>query len=383
MTEQAADQSAEQNSHQRAGGEGVRPPRLASLDAFRGLTILGMLLVNNIALDTATPAQFMHAEWGQGVRFADLVFPWFLFIVGVAIPFSAAGHRAKGLPARRYLWKAVARTISLLALGCLVDSALARQPVLGLGVLQLIGLAYLVGAVLYATPWWVRALVAGTLLVGHWGVLRFAPVAGLGTGSFSEHANGVQHLNDVYLAPLHLKGLISLAPTAALVLVGTTVGDLIRLEAAAAAKKAVWLVGGGLALVGIAWLWNLDLLYSKPLWTASYILHAAGLGSVALGVLYLVIDGMGWRRWAYPLAVLGSNAIVAYVAPILVKVWILQSWTWRMPDGSSLPLQQAYMTYLYGHAGRLAGGWLYTLSYIGFWWVVLLWMHRRKIFLRV
>jgi len=104
-----------------AEAEGESPPpagaRMVSLDAFRGLTVLGMLLVNNIALDTMTPTQLTHAGWKQGAHFADLVFPWFLLIVGVAIPFAAASRRERGLSPWRYDLKILSRAATLVALG--------------------------------------------------------------------------------------------------------------------------------------------------------------------------------------------------------------------------------------------------------------------------
>lgn len=294
--------------------------RLTSLDAFRGLAILGMLLVNNTALDTATPAQLTHASWNQGVHLADLVFPWFLLIVGVAIPYSYASQRARGVTRWHSSLKAMTRAVTLVLLGWLVDSSIAKRPVIGLGVLQLIGLAYLVGALLYQTPQYVRVPMAGALLVGHWAALRFIPIPGSGAGAFAEHANLVQYLNDAYLMPLHLNGMISVAPTAAMVLIGSAVGDWLRSERSSITRFAYLLIGG-VVLAVLGWLWSLDLPFNKPVWTASYILYTAGLGCMALALIYLLADVSGFPQWCYPLVVLGSNAIFAYVAPILVKVY--------------------------------------------------------------
>src|SRR5574340_20636 len=233
--------------------------RLTSLDAFRGLTILGMLIVNNIALDTATPTTLTHAPWNRGVYLADLVFPWFLLIVGVALPFSVASQRAKGVAGWRAAAKAASRTALLVLLGCLIDSSTAKRPLFGLGVLQLIGLAYLVGALLYRLPHYARIGAAAALLVGHWALLRFVPVPGVGAGVFTEQANLVKYVNDIYLRPFHLAGLLSVAPTAGLVLIGTMVGDLLRAARLTPGRKlaALQLLGVGLAVAG--WLWNLDL----------------------------------------------------------------------------------------------------------------------------
>jgi predicted acyltransferase len=357
--------------------------RLESLDAFRGLTILGMLLVNNVALDTATPKHLTHAPWNQGVHFADLVFPWFLLIVGVAIPFAFSSRRRKSISAAQYAGKVLGRAVWLFLLGLLIDSSLAKQPVFDLGVLQLIGLAYLVGALLYSLPVSPRLSLAALFLIGHWAAIRFVPVPGAGAGVFLENQNLINHLNQAYLAPLHLQGIISLVPASALVLIGTAGGDLLRSETRAPEQKAGWLLVSGLLLMGLGWGWSLDLPFNKSVWTASYILFTAGLGGVALGFMYLLIDGKHRRAWAFPLIVPGRNAILAYVLPILVKLYILQQWTWQNPAGVKLSLQAAFLQFCITHTGRIAGGWLYTLTYIGIWWLVLLYFYRKRIFLRV
>jgi predicted acyltransferase len=130
-------------------------------------------------------------------------------------------------------------------------------------------------------------------------------------------------------------------------------------------------------------LWNLDLPFNKPLWTASYILYTAGLGCIVLGLLYFVIDVKGWKRWSFPLLVLGMNAILAYVLPIAVKIYIFQGWTLPASGGSALSLQQTALKSLTAWAGSMYGGWLYTCGYILFWWLIILMFYKKKIFLRV
>ncbi len=357
--------------------------RLMSLDAFRGLTILGMLLVNNIALDTDTPRNLTHAPWNQGIYFADLIFPWFLFIVGVAITYAAASHIRKGLPLWRYDLKAFSRAASLILLGCLIDSSLAKRPVFDLGVLQIIGLAYLIAALLVELPVSRRMIIAVGLLAMHWAAIRFLPIPGVGSGVFTQNQNLINHLNQTYLMPFHLNGLISVIPTSALALIGTVIGDILRRDELGQRHKTIYLLAGGLVLALIGWLWNLDLPFNKPVWTSSYILFTSGLGSILLGVLYLLIDVRMWRMWAFPLVIFGMNAIAAYVIPILVKVYVLQGWTWKMPDGSTQPLQAAILHACKAHFGGIGGGWTYTASYILVWWLVLLYMYRKKVFLRI
>jgi predicted acyltransferase len=357
--------------------------RLLSLDAFRGLTILLMLLVNNAALDTATPKHLTHAPWNGGVYLADLVFPWFLFIVGVALPWSVASLRKRGGSWWGFLGKAFGRATALFLLGCLIDSSLALTPVFGLGVLQLIGLAYLLAIFFLRLPVVWRLGVAAALLVGHWATLRFVPVPGVGAGVFTEEANVVRHLNGVYLQGLGLKGLVSVVPTAAMVLIGSAVGEWLRLETVGPPRRVGGLIVGGGMLALAGWLWNLDLPFNKPVWTASYILFCAGLGMWVLALFYLVMDVWRRRWWATPLVIFGSNAIVAYVAPILVKVHVLREWTWTLPDGIKRSLEEALLLTSRAEFGKVGGGALYTAGYILVWWLVLWVLYRKRLFLRV
>lgn len=345
--------------------------------------MLGMLLVNNIALDVATPRQLVHAAWNAGLTFADMVFPWFLFITGVAIPYSAASSRRRQESLFRYDLKVLGRALSLVALGCLIDSSIARYPIFDLGVLQLIGLAYLVAALLYELPTQRRLFLAAGLLVIHWALIRFLPIPGIGSGIFTEETNAISHLNATYLRPLHLAGLLSVVPTAALVLLGTTAGDILRRADKSGWQQVGQLLSLGIVIGLIGWLWSLDLPFNKPLWTTPYVLFASGIAFLVLGLLYLVIDVQGWRWWAWPLIVLGMNAIFIYVVPILVKIYILSTWQWKLPDGSHLTLGVYFMHVWFEALGRVAGGWAYTISYIVFWWLIAVWMYFKKIFLRV
>lgn len=360
--------------------------RLVSLDAFRGLTIAGMLLVNNIALGERTPAHLLHAPWNGGVRFADLIFPWFLLIVGVALPFSAAGARRNDAGGWRYAVRVLGRVLALVFLGCLIDSSLMKRPLFDLNVLQLIGLAYGVGALLYGLPAPLRLPVALGLLAAHAALIRDLPVPGLGRGVFREDANAIWYLNRAYLNRLHLTGLVSVVPTAALVLIGTVIGDALRRERWKPGEKIVVLLAFSGILLVSGWAWHFSLPYNKPVWTASYILWTAGLGGFVLTLLYALVDAGGskWTKWlAFPLVVYGSNAIAAYVGPILIKVFILRVWTWKMPDGTRQTLEQALLHTAAMHYGPYRGGWVYTLGYLFVVWLALLELRRRKLFLRV
>lgn len=360
---------------------GVPAPsqRLVALDAFRGLTILGMLLVNNIALDNATPAQLMHASWNHMVTFADMVFPWFLLIVGISIPLA---RRSPGRGAARYVGRVLTRCLLLLALGCIVDSAICGHGVICLGVLQLIGLAYAMGALAALLRPLPRLSFAAALLLAHWACLRFYHVPGVGAGVLTETHGFVAYVNHL-LDPYHLKGLFGVLSTGALVILGSLAGEIAARRRDRPMDAAIDLGLMGLAMIGIGVVWNLDLPYNKPMWTSSYVTFAGGCGIVVLAVMIVLNDVWGWRGLAFPFVVLGANATVAYAAPILLKTLLLQKMTVTLVDGSHLNAIDYFLHNCILHYGRYNGGWIYTFYYIGICWLVLFAMHRNRVFVRL
>lgn len=363
--------------------------RLLSLDAFRGAVIAGMLVVNNVPWTNATPRQLMHAPWGQGVTFTDMILPWFVLAMGVAVPQS---HAASS-PTWLRVFRIFRRAVLLIGLGVLLDSLEAHQFALGIDVLQLIGLAYLVAAAFGGLPMLARLVGAGVLLGGHTALLAFVPVPGSTPGSLAQGHNIVQYLNDAYLTRYHAAGLLSVAPAAALAMIGGAAGEVLRRGVLwgranepraihpAAAAAAVGL--GGLALAGAGWALGAVLPLSKPLWTSSYALLAGGFGLALLATFYALADVAGWRAVAAPLAVLGVNAIVAYVVPILFKVLVLEAWHAHNAAGAFVSLESAIIATLVDRLGTVPALWLYTGAYVLLWWLVLVPLYRARIFVRV
>ena len=348
--------------------------RLLSLDAFRGLAVIVMLLVNTFAGVRGTPTQFRHATWAEPIHLADLAFPWFLFCVGIAIPFSASSFKKKHLPSWKYDLKVFRRTLILLALGALLEttgdvdtSGILHSLMTGLhnveffsvGVLQTIAIAYAVSALLYDLNIHRRIAIASVTLIVYWAALKYVPIPGVGAGVFKEDENLILHLNRYYLGSVGLWNVTRLVPTTALVLIGTAIGDMLRQRTMSGARKSAWLIISGIVLMALGYIWSLSLPFNKPVWTPSYILLSAGTGAFVLGVLTALMDVLEWKRWGFPLLVFGANAIVAYVAPIVVKTTILS------------PL------------GIYILGWKAVLPFVLFWWIVLWLLYRKKWFIRV
>lgn len=336
----------------------ARPARLLSLDAFRGLAVVLMLLVNNFG--SHVPAQLRHHHWGESIHLADLAFPWFLLCVGVAIPFSAASFKKKGLPEWYFDLRILRRVLLLISIGSILDSTEDRElTFFSIGVLQTIAFAYMFSALLYDLPAHRRLSVAILGLVAYWAAIMYLPIPGKGAGFFEEHKNLIYHLNTTYLGQVGLWNLPRIVPTTALVLIGTAIGDIVRLPKLEEPFKSFWLACAGLLLVLAGTLWGRSLGYNKWIWTPSFILFSAGNGIMLLGALHLVIDELGHRKWAFPLVIFGSNAVLAYVLPILVKSAVLN------------PL------------GIYIGGWFRVGLFILAWLAILWVLHRNKLFLKV
>ncbi|HYM68370.1 MAG TPA: heparan-alpha-glucosaminide N-acetyltransferase domain-containing protein [bacterium] len=353
--------------------------RLPSLDAFRGFVIAGMLLVNNMIWNAATPRQLMHAPWGGGVTFTDMILPWFVFTVGVTVP---VGARA-GLHGAAYALRVARRTATLVALGILIDSVAAHRLTVGMDVLQLLGLSYLVAALLSRTPVPARLAAAAGLLAAYGALLTLVPAPGLGAGVFQAHHNVIQYLNDAYLTRYALAGVLAVAPASALALLGTIAGGLLRAGRAEEIVKTGALAAAGVALALGGWLWGQTLPLNKDLWTPTYVLFAGGLGLLLLAACHLLFDVVRLRPLGVPFAVFGSNAIVGYVASALFAIGAMQTWPDPLSRGHTLSLHTVVLDPLGGAVGAVAAGWIYTASVIVVWWLALFALYRRRVFIRV
>jgi len=318
--------------------EPSRPPRLMSLDALRGFDmfcIVGLdALVGGLvkASPNAGPIQAIahqleHVEWA-GFHFEDLIFPMFIFIVGVSLVFSTARTietEGRGAATARIL----RRALLLYALGIFYYGGFATpfEKIRLLGVLQRIAICYL-GAALIFTYFGNlgRLLWCVGLLVGYWLVMAFVPVPGGVAGDFAEGRNLANWVDKTYL-PLRKwdgnhdpEGLLSTLPAIANCLIGVFAGVLLRESRWSQWKKVLTLAGVGVILVGLGWLWNIPFPVIKKLWTSSFVLVACGYACLLLALFSLIIDVWGWRRWALPFVWIGMNPITIYLLDNLIEI---------------------------------------------------------------
>ena len=308
--------------------------RLVSVDVFRGLTMAAMVIVNTPGDWGQVYPPLLHAEW-HGWTPTDLIFPFFVFIVGVSIVLSSRAQATVSV--------IVKRAALLCALGLFLALYPAFNPstVRLVGVLPRLALCYLAAALIYrplvarpdAVRWRVTLGAAAVLVVGYWALLRFMPVPGGTAGDLSPAGNLGAWIDRTIIGEAHLwrqsrtwdpEGLLSTLPAIATALTGIAAGVLLR-SSRTAADKILWLLMAGAigAVAGLAWGTRFPI--NKNLWTSSYVLLTSGLASIFLAGCFWLVDGRpAVRPWVRPFVVLGMNALALFVlSGLLVKTLVL------------------------------------------------------------
>jgi predicted acyltransferase len=364
--------------------------RLRSLDAFRGLTIAGMLLVNDPGSWSYVYPPLDHAAW-NGWTPTDLIFPFFLFIVGIALDLSFARRLEQGVVHSALVRKVMTRAAIIFGLGLLLNGFPHYH--LGtlriMGVLQRIAVVYLATGLLYLTTAertqrWTVAM----LLVGYWALLTLVPVPGYGAGILERQGSLAQYVDQVVLGAHRWKpdwdpeGIVSTVPAIATCLLGVISGRWVRGERPPAERALGMYAWGVLAmLAGVVW--GIWFPINKNLWSSSYVLFTAGFGLVVLATFYYFIDIRGRDRWAWPFYVFGTNSILAFVASGLFARVLLLS-TVPAGDGSTVTLY----TWLYDRAfaswaGAMNGSLAFAIAYVLLFLGPFALLYERRWFLKI
>jgi len=370
----------------------ARTPRLDSLDAFRGATIAAMLLVNNPGSWSHIYAPLRHAEW-HGWTPTDLIFPFFLFIVGVSMVFSLGGQLARGASRAALFRKAGRRALILFGLGLVLhgfpkyDLATIRIP----GVLQRIAWAYLPAAAILLTLG-VRgqALIAGALLLTYWALLTLVPVPGIGAGVLEPGQDLGAFIDRLIFTTDHLwaysrtwdpEGLLSTLPAIATVLFGALAGHWLRSERSGP-EKAAGLFAAGTVALALGAAWGAVFPINKNLWTSSYAVFTTGMALHALGICYWLIDVHSRKRWAKPFIIFGTNAITAFFLSSLTAR-ILGLVRWQTDTGTTTLKAAIHDTLFVPWLRPVDASLAFAIGYVLFWLAFMAVLYRRKIFIKV
>jgi predicted acyltransferase len=390
----------------------LAPARLTSLDAYRGL-VMFLMMAEVLSLSRVARArpdsalwQFLahhqsHVEW-IGCSLHDLIQPSFSFLVGVALPFSLASRAARGQSRTRMTFHAAWRSLVLILLGVFLRSIGAHQTNWTFeDTLSQIGLGYVVLFLLGFRPMREQWAALVLILVGYWAAFALYPLPGpdfdygkvgasnawphLMTGfaaHWNKNSNPAWAFDTWFLnlfpreKPFAFNGggyaTLSFIPTLGTMILGLIAGGIVRSERTPWAKVR-WLAAAG--AVGLAagaalgWLGVCPVV--KRIWTPSWVLFSGGWCFLLLAGFYLLIDLWGHRRWAFPLVVVGMNSIAAYCMAHMFDGFIASSLKTHLGEDAFKVFGQAYEPLVHGALVLLM------------MWLLLFWMYRRKIFLRI
>jgi predicted acyltransferase len=363
--------------------------RLVSLDIFRGLTVAFMIIVNTPGSWNYVFPPLRHAKW-HGCTPTDLVFPFFLFIVGVSMwySFKKYGHEINAGSILRIF----RRMVTIFAIGLL----LAIFPYFGrdysalriMGVLQRIALAYGIGALLCLTIgrdylW----IVIAVILLLYWGLLAFFGGAdpysleGNLAGKVDSAILGVKHIYKGFGVPFDPEGLLSTIPSVATVIIGYFTGELIG-KASVSGKTVLKLLLLGIAAAGLGYLWSLIFPINKPLWTSSYVLFTGGLAMGVLGLIYLIADVWKLQLWGTFFVIFGTNALFSY---FLAGIWTRLMLFIKISSGDN---KVSLYTWIYEKvcvpvAGNMIGSLMFAVIQVLFIWTLALILYKKKIMIRL
>jgi predicted acyltransferase len=380
---------------------------MVSLDVFRGATIAAMILVNDPGSWSHIYPPLEHAEW-NGWTPTDLIFPFFLFIVGVSMTLSFASRIARGISRRALVFHVMRRSALIFFVGLFLNGFpdFNFSSIRIMGVLQRIALCYLAAGLLYlftfrtearegqstqaAANLRVTAIVTITLLAGYWALMTFVPVPGYGAGHLGKNDNLGAYI-DRSLLRGHLweesktwdpEGFLSTLPAIASLLVGILAGEWLRSDREAS-RKTLGLAAAGLVLLGAGRLLHPFFPINKNLWTSSFVLFTSGCAMLALAACYWIVDVRRLRAWTKPFLVFGTNAILAYaLAALLSEV----STDFEFTNSSGRDMTGhgwIYQRFFVAHFSPMNASLGFAIVFVLVIFLLLRPFYRRKIFLRV
>ncbi|MEP7371829.1 MAG: DUF5009 domain-containing protein [Chitinophagaceae bacterium] len=361
--------------------------RLYSLDALRGFDMFWIMGAEEIfhALFKATGSPFWgaianeltHPDW-NGFHFYDLIFPLFLFIAGVATPYSVGRELEKGKSKNQLIWRVVKRGLILVLLGIIYNNGLKLRPLEEIrfgSVLGRIGLAYMFANIIYIlSKARTQIIWFCSLLLGYWLLLKFTSAPGFAAGDLTMEGNFASYIDrsimpgKLYLGVHDPEGLMSTIPAIATGLLGIMTGNFLKKNPIPGTKKAIYMAVAGVVFIALAHLWDLDFPINKNLWSSSFVLNVGGYSLILLSLFYYIIDILGYKKWAFFFKVIGMNSILIYMSGRFIN--------WEYTNNG-----------FFQGLGQLVGDpfniVVMAICYVMVKWLFLYFMYKKKVFLRV
>ena len=367
--------------------------RLLSLDVFRGLTVAAMILVNNPGDWGHIYSPFEHSAW-NGCSMADLIFPFFLFIVGVSIVYALETKKADPAQHGKLVRGILRRAFILLFLGLLFSGFpyynldTIRIP----GVLARISLVYGICGLIYVyTSRRSQLYIFWAILVIYYLLMTVVPVPGLGYATLDAKTNLGAWLDRALLGEAHLwkesvvwdpEGILGTLPSVATGLLGILTGTWLRRPDRDDATKVAWLFSAGTLAITAGLVWGLAFPINKSLWTSSYVLYTGGWACLVLALFYWIIDVQGYKRFTAPFVAYGVNAIVVYFfSQLMARSMNMYKVTLA---GQQVSFKDSiYRSYFQSWLSPYAASLAFGMSLVLFWFCILWVLYRRKIIIKV
>jgi predicted acyltransferase len=367
--------------------------RLVSLDVFRGLTVMFMILVNNPGDWGHIYKPLEHAEW-NGCTLADLVFPFFLFIVGVSTVYSLETKKQIQADHGNLMLRILRRAAIIFGLGLFMslywywDFSTVRIP----GVLQRIALVYLLCGLIYVkTDYRIQTVLLIIILIGYYLLMTQVPVPGYGKASLQPETNLGAWLDRLLFTPAHLwkqsrtwdpEGVLGTLPAMGTTLLGILTGTWLKRQTYTEGSKVGAMLVVGILLAGAGLWWNVSFPINKALWTSSYVLFTGGLAIIVFSLFYFLVDVLGYKKWTTPFVVYGVNPITVFVASGLLartmnKVQINF-------QGQDMSLSTAlYGTFFQDYFTPINASLAWAVSFVLVWMIILWIMYNRRIIIKI
>ena len=363
----------------------IKSERLKSLDALRGFTMFwiigGGILIHTLEDATGWQAlsclsnQLTHVKW-NGFHFYDLIFPLFMFVSGVAMPYSIGKKLEQGASKKRLLAKSARRALILILFGIIYNNKISFDfaNMRYASVLGQIGVAYFIAASIYLySNLWGQVIWAVSILLGFWALMALVPVPEFGAGVLTPEGNFSGYIDRLLLPGTTYRehydpqGILLMISAATITLMGAVTGTLIINEKLSKERKTLIMTASGIVLIGASLIWNIWYPINKEIWSSSFNLLTIGISLLFMALFYFIIDAKGYTKWSFPFVLIGLNPITIYMVSRMVNFRYTSDYI---------------LTGIMNLSGDFSGA-ISAIGVLGLELLLLYFLYKRKIFLRV